>query len=82
MQAEQIKKNLRRPGDSFFVIKPFLFPLPSLQKERIKGKNDRDQRKNVMITDFSHEYLISQFKIFEFPYFIPTFTDNLTIELF
>ena len=34
-----------------------------------------------MITDFSHEYLISQLKIFEFPYFIPTFTDNLTIEL-
>ena len=81
MQAEQIKKNLRRPGDSFFVIKPFHFPLPSLQKERIKGKNDRDERKNVMITDFSYEYLISQLKIFEFPYFIPTFTDNLTIEL-
>jgi hypothetical protein len=30
-----------------------------------------------MITDFSYEYLISQLKIFEFPYFIPTFTDNL-----
>ena len=81
MQAEQIKKNLRRPRGFFFIIKPFHFPLPSLQKERIKGKNDRDQRKNVMITDFSHEYLISQLKIFEFPYFIPTFTDNLTIEL-